>query len=123
MASVQELNNHLKQIITLLNEEKQALLQNEGDKIFKIIESKNILIEGLSQFSGLDIVENEKLINLIQEINSLQEVNLLLTKQAISYQDMLLESISQNIQSNSNTYSAKGSYEATNDMNLINKKV
>lgn len=123
MASVQDLNNHLKQIVTLLNEEKQALLQNQGDKIFKIIESKNTLIEGLSQFSGIDIGKNEKLINLVEEISSLQEINLLLTKQAISYQDMLLESISQNIQSNSNTYSAKGSYESTNDMNLINKKV
>ena len=123
MASVQDLNNHLKQIVTLLNEEKQALLQNQGDKIFKIIESKNTLIEGLSQFSGIDIGKNEKLINLVEEISSLQEINLLLTKQAISYQDMLLESISQNIQSNSNTYSAKGSYESTNDMSLINKKV
>ena len=123
MSTVIELCNHLKKIIKLLNEEKEALIQNNGDKIIEILDSKNKLIEKLSQFSGLDIIGNEKSIGLIQEINSLQEVNLLLTKQALSYQDVLMESISQNVQNNSNTYSAKGNYEGTNEINLINKKV
>lgn len=123
MSTVQELCNHLKKIIKLLNEEKEALIHSEGNKIIEIVESKNKLIEKLSQFSGLDILENEKAIGLIQEINSLQEVNLLLTRQALSYQEVLLESISQSVQNNSNTYSAKGNYEGTNDINLINKKV
>lgn len=123
MSTVQELCNHLKKTIKLLNEEKQALINSEANTIIELVESKNKLIEKLSQFSGLDIVENEKVISLIQEINSLQEVNLLLTKQSLSYQEVLLESISQNVQNNSNTYSAKGNYESPNDINLINKKV
>lgn len=123
MSTVVELCKHLKKIIKLLNEEKEALIRNDGGKIMEIVELKNKHIEKLSQFSGLDIMGNEKSINLIKEINSLQEVNLLLTKQALSYQEMLMESISQNIQNNSNTYSAKGNYEGTNDVSLINKKV
>lgn len=123
MFTVVELCNHLKKIIKLLNEEREALIQNDGGKIIELIELKNKYIEKLSQFSGLDIIENEKSISLIQEINSLQEVNLLLTKQALSYQEVLLDSISQNVQNNSNTYSAKGNYEGTNEINLINKKV
>lgn len=123
MSTVAELCSHLKKIIKLLNEEKQALLQNDGGKIIEIVELKNKHIEKLSQFSGLDIIENEKAINLIKEINSLQEVNLLLTKQALSYQEVLMESISQNVQNNRNTYSAKGNYEGTNEVSLINKKV
>lgn len=123
MSTVVELCSHLKKIIKLLKEEKEALVKNDGAKIVEIVEMKNKLIEKLSQFSGLDIVENEKSISLIREINSLQEVNLLLTKQALSYQEVLLESISQNVHNNSNTYSAKGSYDSTNEVNLINKKV
>lgn len=123
MSTVVELCSHLKKIIKLLNEEKEALVKNDGAKIVEIVEMKNKHIEKLSQFSGLDIVGNEKSISLIREINSLQEVNLLLTKQALSYQEVLMESISKNVQNNSNTYSAKGSYDSTNEVNLINKKV
>ena len=123
MSTVLELCNHLKKIIKLLNEEKEALIHNDGNKIIELVELKNKHIEKLSQFSGLDILENEKSINLIKEINSLQEVNLLLTQQALSYQDVLMESISKNVQNSSNTYSAKGGYEGKSDVNLINKKV
>lgn len=123
MSTVVELCNHLKKVIKLLNEEKEALIQNDGGKIIEIVKLKNKYIEKLSQFSGLDIIENEKAINLIQEINSLQEVNLLLTRQALSYQDVLLDSISQSVQNASNTYSAKGNYEDSNNINLIDKKV
>ena len=123
MSTLVELCNHLKKIIKLLNEEKEALLQNDGGKILEIVELKNKHIEKLSQFTGLDIIGNEKSISPIQQINSLQETNLLLTKQALSYQQVLMESISQNVQNNSSTYSAKGNYEGTNDISLINKKV
>ena len=123
MSTVVELCNQLKEIIKLLNEEKEALIQNDGGKIIEIVKLKNKHIEKLSQFSGLDIIEDEKAINLIKEINSIQEVNLLLTRQALSYQEVLLDSISQSVQNNSKTYSAKGNYDSTNDLNLINKKV
>ena len=123
MSTVVELCNHLKKVIKLLIEEKEALIQNDGGKIIEIVKSKNKHIEKLSQFSGLDIIDNEKAINLIKEINSLQEVNLLLTRQALSYQDVLLDSIAQSVQNASNTYSAKGSYEDSDNINLIDKKV
>lgn len=123
MPSVQELYNHLNSIFKLLEEEKVALLHNDGVKVAELVESKNEHIEKLSKFKGLDIESNKKVMDLIKEINSIQEVNLLLTKQALSFQDVLLESISKSVQNMSNTYSSKGNYEATNNISLIDQSV
>lgn len=119
----QELFNNLKSIIKLLNEEKEALIQNDGHKIEEIVEKKNEYVKKLPYFKGVDIENNNKIMNLVQEINSLQELNLLLTKQAISFQDSLLESISKNLHKISNTYSAKGDYQCKNNINLIDQTV
>ena len=123
MASLQEFYSHLKSILKLLQEEKDALLHNDGFKIAMIVESKNEYIEKLSQFKGLDINENKKAMGLIEEINSFQEVNLLLTKQALSFQNVLLESIAKNVHNMSNTYSSKGKYGKLNDIGLIDHSV
>lgn len=123
MPSIQELYNNLNSIFKLLEEEKVALLHNDGVKVAELVEFKNDYIEKLSKFKGLDIESNEKIMDLIKEINSIQEVNLLLTKQALSFQDVLLESISKNVQNMSNTYSSKGDYETNNSINLIDQSV
>lgn len=123
MPSIQELYNNLNSIFKLLEEEKVALLHNDGVKVAELVEFKNDYIEKLSKFKGLDIESNEKIMDLIKEINSIQEVNLLLTKQALSFQDVLLESISRNVQNMSNTYSSKGDYETNNSINLIDQSV
>lgn len=123
MPSLNELYNQLKSIIKLLHEEKEALLHNEGFKIAEIVEVKNSYIEKLSLFKGIEIEKNEKAMGFIKEINSLQEVNLLLTNQALSFQNVLLESIAKNVRSMSNTYSAKGNYESANNIGLIDHSV
>lgn len=115
--------SHLGEILALLQQEKQALLNNDGDKIAEIVEIKNKYIEKLSKFKGLDIENNSKVMNLVKDINTLQEVNLLLTKQALSFQNVLLESIAKNIHNMSNTYSAKGSYEPASNISLLDKSV
>ena len=115
--------NHLKSTIKLLQEEKQCLIHSDGNKIPEIVELKNKLVEKLSEFKGLDIENNKKAMTLIEEINSLQETNLLLTKQALAFQNTLLESIAKNVQSMSNTYSAKGNYESNSPISLVNQSV
>ena len=123
MKSIYEFVIHLKSIIKLLQEEKQTLIHSDGHKIEEIIKRKNKLIDKLPEFKGIDIENNQKVMNLIEEINSLQEVNLLLTKQALAFQNTLLESIAINVKSMSNTYSAKGNYEASSPVSLVNQSV
>lgn len=123
MATIQELISNLKFILKLLYEEKEALLHNDGNKVAEILENKKIYIENLTQLKGLDIEHNQKAMSLIHEINSLQEINLLLTKQALSYQEMLIESIAKNIQNRTTTYSQKGSFNITDNINFIDQSV
>ena len=123
MATIQELISNLKFILKLLYEEKEALLHNDGNKVAEILENKKIYIENLAQLKGLDIEKNQKAMSLIHEINSLQEINLLLTKQALSYQEMLIESIAKNIQNRTTTYSQKGSFNITDNINFIDQSV
>ena len=123
MGTTQGLISDLKGLLRTLYEEKEALLDSDGHKVADIVEIKNDYIEKLAKYKGLDIENNKKAMEIIEEINSLQEVNLLLTKQALSYQEVLLESISKNIKSASNTYSAKGNYESENKVSLIDQSV
>jgi hypothetical protein len=113
----------------LLEEEKEALIHNDASKISELVEKKNEYVEVLSPYSlsqnDVMLTEGEKsqLVKLVEEINSVQETNLLLTKQALSYQNSLLEAISKNIQNTSNTYSAKGDYQKSNNIGLIDQEV
>lgn len=123
MASLLELQNNLKSLLKVLYEEKEILILNDWEGLLRIVKLKDDYIEKLSKFKGIDIEDNIKIMNIIEEINSLQETNLLLTKQALSFQNMLLESISKNLQKMSNTYSPKGNYESKNNISLINQSV
>ena len=123
MTSVLELINILKGIIKLLFEEKEALLNNDGHTVAEIIERKNEYIEKLSKFEGIDLDKNEKVISLIEEIDNLQETNLLLTRQALGYQEMLLESVAKNLKGFNNTYSPKGDYNKSNSINFVDKSL
>lgn len=121
MATVSKLANHLKDLLKLLKEEKEALIHNDGEKIAELVETKNNYIEKLGEFKGLDMEKNEEIIALSKEIDSLQEINLLMTKQALSYQNAILESIAKNVQTK-NTYSSKGNYDSK-DVNIIDQSI
>ena len=121
MATVSKLASNLKELIKLLKEEKEALIKNDGEKIAKLVETKSNYIEMLVEFKGLKMENNEEIIALVREIDSLQEVNLLMTKQALSYQNAILESIAKNVRTN-NTYSSKGNYDSK-DINIIDQSI
>jgi hypothetical protein len=123
MATVMELIGLLKSLIKLLQIEKDALINNDGNKVAEIVEKKNEYIEKLKEFKGIEAANNEKVLSLVEEINSLQETNLLLTKQAIGYQEMLMESIAKNLKNVSNTYTSKGGYEKSSNINFIDQSV
>ncbi|MBC8590327.1 flagellar protein FlgN [Wansuia hejianensis] len=123
MTAEQELLGLLKSIEDLLEEEKKALLENNGEKVAEIVQQKNKCIDRLSEFKGMNMDKNQKIVSLIEEINTKQELNLLLTQQALDYQNALLESISQNMKNESNTYSSKGNYQKKKSINLIDQSV
>jgi len=123
MPIMQELINDLKGLVKVLYDEKEALLDNDGHKVAEIVEIKNEYIEKLASFKGLDIASNNKAMGIVEEINSLQEINLLLTKQALSYQDVLMESIAQNVKNLTNTYSPNGNNNTSSSINFIDQSV
>lgn len=112
---------HLESIFKLLEEEKKVLIENDGDALFDIIKQKDNYIKDLEKFKGSDL-EDEKIKKLIEEIDSLQEINLLLTKQALSFQENFLESLSK-ASKNSNTHSNVGNYEKNSSVNIVEKEV
>ena len=123
MMAEKELNNHLKIIYNLLIKERVALINNDVEKISEIVEQKNEQIEELKKYKGVGIKNFKEVANLIEEINSMQELNLLLTNQALSYQNALLESISHSVNNIINTYSSNGKYETKNNMSIIDQSV
>ena len=60
---------------------------------------------------------------IIEEIDSLQQTNMLLTKQAIAYQEMLMESIAESVKKAPSTYSKKASYSRNNNISFIDQSV
>lgn len=120
---MKKLKKHLNSIIELLKLEKEVLIKDDKEKIEEIINKKNQYIEDLEEFKGIDMEKDDSVIKLIKEINQLQQTNLLLTEQALSYQNLILDSISKNIKSTSNTYSSKGNYESKSKASLIDESI
>lgn len=113
----------LETIYDLLEKEKDALINNDVDKISEIVEKKVVQIEKLEEHKGIDTNNNQEVVKLIKEINSLQELNMLMTRQAMSHQNVLLDNISKNIYNLTNTYSSQGKYESTNNVTIIDQSV
>lgn len=117
------LKSHLEKLSKILKEEKEALIKNDGTKVQEIVDKKTILVEKIEEYKGGISKEDKEIIAIKEEIDSLQELNLLLTKQALNYQKSLLESIASNVKKVSNTYSNRGEYGKSESINLVNQKV
>lgn len=117
------LKSHLEKLSKILKEEKEALIKNDGTKVQEIVDKKTILVEKIEEYKDGISKEDKEIIAIKEEIDSLQELNLLLTKQALNYQKSLLESIAANVKKVSNTYSNRGEYGKSESINLVNQKV
>lgn len=124
MISHNSLTVYLKSLLLVLKDEKESLINNNVEKIIQLVDIKNEYIDKISKFKELDIENNVEIKELIKRVNLLQETNMLLTKQALSFQSSLLQVISKNIQNNSNTYTSKGKkYQNQKDLSFINESV
>lgn len=108
----------LKEFSGILHREKEALLKNDGATIEALVQEKQRFLEILPtvDFADSDRAEIERNVKAIQQ---LQETNLLLTKQALSYQETIMDALAQGAKKSSATYSKKGQYQAVERANLI----
>lgn len=117
METNKHLTSYLKQLLRLLKKEKKALVKNDGVQIEKIVKQKEQLVEPLNSFKGIPSVEEKK---LIAEIKQVQNDNLLLTKQAIAFNDRFLSAVGTGMKKANSTYSSSGRLASQEDLGFIN---
>jgi len=123
MKSLNNLILILKKLLGILEDEKQALINNEGLKVAQIVEEKIEIIIEIQNLDIKDALEDKRVIDLIEKIDDLQETNLLLTKQALKYQEVMMETIAKSLSSQSGTYEQKGSYNKEQSINFVDQSV
>lgn len=117
----------LEDLLTVLEDERKALVENQLDSLLELIKLKEIKTEEIMEIEKTveDINEEEKLVinSLVEQVQSLQEINTLLTEQAMSYYLTIIEGLEKNLEKASNTYSKDGAYEKVSESTIINKSI
>lgn len=107
---------YLKQFISILKKEQKALIQNKNEKIEAIVKQKE---EFVAVFESFEPVDSPEIKQLILEIKELQTTNLMLTEQAIQYNDAFLSAVVKESKKTQSTYSADGKYTQQKDVSFI----
>ena len=123
MGTINGLIAVLKKLLGLLEEEKIALINNDGLKVAELVEAKIEIIVDIEQLGIKNALDDNRVISLIEQIDELQETNLLLTKQALKYQEVMMESIAKNLSNTSGTYEQKGSHNKEQSINFVDQSV
>ncbi|MFW8051970.1 hypothetical protein [Vagococcus fluvialis] len=117
MESTRQLTQVFKQLLRLLKKENKALINNDGTQIEKIVKQKEQLIDSLSQIKR-PLLDNE--LKLANEIKQLQDDNLLLTRQAMTFNNNFLQLVGESAKKVNATYSKKGSLSTQEDVSFVN---
>lgn len=120
---MKELISSLNNILDILEEERIALINNDGEKIIEIVEDKNEFLKILEEYRGKNFSENIEIVQLIEKINSKQETNLLLTNQAINYNNLFLESMKSAVEVKASGYSSDGKIAKGKNINIIDQSL
>ncbi|AQP54590.1 hypothetical protein CBF34_01025 [Vagococcus penaei] len=107
---------YLKKLVTILKKEKKYLLNNTSEKVIDCVAQKEELAEIIQTFTH---VESEQARELIRQIKELQDINLMLTKQAISYNNVFLSAVVKGAKKASSTYAPNGEMAVQTDVRLI----
>ena len=123
----------LRSLETLLKEEKEVLVREDGKRLIELVSLKQKLYEGLKQVesdrkkkwknatlmeaarsmdekSGKRLIEKGKEISRIyKKIKELQETNMMLTRQSEAYGRRLMDILQNAVRSSSITYGQNGS--------------
>ncbi|MCA9766048.1 MAG: flagellar motor switch protein [Carnobacterium sp.] len=117
-----DVSETLNQFKLILLEEKEALIKNDSERVFATIAEKEAFMEILPTLdtTGLSKADYTK---LVAEIKELQETNLLLTKQALHYQEKMMEAITDSAKTSGSTYSKNGQYSAEKRAAIIDQSL
>ena len=111
----------LEELKDLLIQERDVLIENDGQRLIELIQKKETVIIELSKFDDTD-VEIERLNVLSREVKMLQETNLTLTQQAMNFTETMLEHIKK-AASQHTTYSKKGKYDSSKKSTLLDQSL
>lgn len=112
----------LKKFKQVLIEEKEALIKNDSAKVVTVIAEKEKFIEVLPTLNMTGL-KKEDLSGIVTEIKNLQETNLLLTQQAVQYQEKMMEAITSSVKTSSSTYSKNGSFSDEKQATIIDQSL
>lgn len=113
----------LESMVDLLEEEKLALINNDGEKINEILASKNEFIKDLEEYSNENLANEEEIVDLVNKIRELQETNLMLTNQAIRYNNFLLDLVKDMTKDKTGGYSKDGKITESSNKNIVDQSV
>ncbi|EJF02228.1 hypothetical protein [Liquorilactobacillus mali] len=117
---IKEFEWHLGSFVKLLKKEKNYLIKDDGESLTDLLPEKEGFVEILKEYQG-DV--SEKARELITEIKAQQEENLLLTRQAIGYQNMLMGAVKKNLSSPAGTYSKGAQVYAQPRTNFVDEEI
>ena len=106
----------------MLIDEKEALIKNDSAKVKALVEQKQLFLDSLPTLITEGLTKAD-LIEVVEDIKNLQETNLTLAKQALQYQETMMEAITKGVNKGGSTYSKQGDYSATQQANLIDQSL
>ena len=123
MNDTKRLQGTLKELLKILKEEKEVLLKNDAASLEKIVTRKNEMVAIIREEQEKGVLADEAVRSYALEIEKLQEVNHLLTRQALSFQEEIFKALSKNTAVKHNTYSKEGSMNRTKEVSIIYQSV
>lgn len=123
MSDTKRLQGALKDLLKILKEEKEVLVKNDALSLEKIVARKNEMVTIIREEQEKGVLPDEAVRSYAMEIEKLQEVNQLLTRQALSFQEEIFKALSKNTAVKHNTYSKEGSMNRTKEVSIIDQSV
>ncbi|SFN84183.1 MULTISPECIES: hypothetical protein [Proteiniclasticum] len=123
MSDTKRLQGALKDLLKILKEEKEVLVKNDALSLEKIVARKNEIVTIIREEQEKGVLPDEAVRSYAMEIEKLQEVNQLLTRQALSFQEEIFKALSKNTAVKHNTYSKEGSMNRTKEVSIIDQSV
>lgn len=123
MSDTKRLQGALKDLLKILKEEKEVLVKNDALSLEKIVARKNEIVTIIREEQEKGVLPDEAVHTYAMEIEKLQEVNQLLTRQALSFQEEIFKALSKNTAVKHNTYSKEGSMNRTKEVSIIDQSV
>lgn len=108
----------LEQFCQLLEQEREVLRRNDGAALTEIVAQKQQFLEALPEVR-LNETESAEAESIVARIRQLQGTNLLLTKQALKFQESVRKAIQKEIVT-AGTYSKYGQHTKNQQQYLLN---